>query len=131
MQRLTQQQLATLIVLTLLWGFNWPLMKLALQEVQRYTFRAPGQATSYFVGYNRILEIRAEAVECATNDRLTRGLPEADQLHRRGGETGNRLKGERAGGEGDRQGSKLDRGHDEVVAHRAGGGVTFDQGRRR
>jgi hypothetical protein len=34
---------------------------MATQEVERYTFRAPGQATSYFVGYNRLLEIRAEA----------------------------------------------------------------------
>jgi hypothetical protein len=34
---------------------------MATQEVERYTFRGPGQATSYFVGYNRLLEIRAEA----------------------------------------------------------------------
>jgi len=34
---------------------------MATQEVERYTFRAPGQATSYFVGYNRLLEIRTEA----------------------------------------------------------------------
>jgi Bacterial protein of unknown function (DUF885) len=34
---------------------------LALQEVQRYTFRAPGQATTYFVGYLRLMELRAEA----------------------------------------------------------------------
>jgi len=34
---------------------------MATQEVERYTFRAPGQATSYFVGYNRLLEIRSEA----------------------------------------------------------------------
>ena len=34
---------------------------MALQEVERYTFRAPGQAPSYFVGYNRLLEIRAAA----------------------------------------------------------------------
>ena len=32
-----------------------------MQEVERYTFRAPGQATSYFVGYSRLLEIRAHA----------------------------------------------------------------------
>jgi hypothetical protein len=31
---------------------------MALQEVERYTFWAPGQAPSYFVGYNRLLEIR-------------------------------------------------------------------------
>ena len=34
---------------------------MATQEVERYTFRGPGQATSYFVGYNRLLEIRSEA----------------------------------------------------------------------
>ena len=31
----------------------------AEQELQRYTFRAPGQATSYFYGYQRLLELRA------------------------------------------------------------------------
>jgi len=30
------------------------------QEVDRYTFRGPGQATSYFYGYTRLLELRAE-----------------------------------------------------------------------
>jgi hypothetical protein len=34
------------------------------QEVDRYTFRGPGQATSYFYGYTRLLELRA-AVEQA------------------------------------------------------------------
>ncbi len=33
---------------------------MALQEVQRYTFLAPGQATSYFCGYTRLMEMRAE-----------------------------------------------------------------------
>jgi len=33
---------------------------LALQEVQRYTFRSPGQATAYFCGYIRLMELRAE-----------------------------------------------------------------------
>ncbi|MBC8123747.1 MAG: DUF885 domain-containing protein [Gemmatimonadaceae bacterium] len=33
---------------------------LANQEVERYTFRAPGQATSYFYGYTRLMELRAE-----------------------------------------------------------------------
>jgi len=33
---------------------------MALQEVQRYTFLAPGQATSYFCGYTRLMELRAE-----------------------------------------------------------------------
>jgi hypothetical protein len=34
---------------------------MSMQEVERYTFRAPGQATSYFVGYSRLLEIRGRA----------------------------------------------------------------------
>jgi hypothetical protein len=34
---------------------------MALQEVQRYTFLSPGQATSYFCGYSRLMELRAEA----------------------------------------------------------------------
>jgi hypothetical protein len=29
------------------------------QELERYTFDAPGQATSYFYGYSRLLELRA------------------------------------------------------------------------
>jgi len=33
----------------------------ALQEVERYTYRSPGQATTYFVGYTRLMELRAEA----------------------------------------------------------------------
>jgi len=33
---------------------------LALQEVQRYTFLGPGQATCYFTGYSRLMELRAE-----------------------------------------------------------------------
>ncbi|MFL6196266.1 MAG: DUF885 domain-containing protein [Thermoanaerobaculia bacterium] len=33
---------------------------MALQEVQRYTFRSPGQATAYFCGYTRLMEIRSE-----------------------------------------------------------------------
>ena len=33
---------------------------MARQEVDRYTFRAPGQATSYFYGYTRLVELRAE-----------------------------------------------------------------------
>jgi hypothetical protein len=32
----------------------------ATEEVDRFTFRMPGQAVSYFDGYTRILEIRAE-----------------------------------------------------------------------
>lgn len=33
---------------------------LALQEVERYTFRSVGQAPSYFVGYSRFMELRAD-----------------------------------------------------------------------
>jgi uncharacterized protein (DUF885 family) len=32
----------------------------ASQEIDRYTFRAPGQATSYFYGYTKLMELRAE-----------------------------------------------------------------------
>jgi uncharacterized protein (DUF885 family) len=31
---------------------------MAKQETDRYTFRAPGQATSYFYGYVRLMELR-------------------------------------------------------------------------
>ncbi len=41
------------------------------QEADRYTFRAPGQATSYFVGYRNLLSIRAEA-EIALGERFDR-----------------------------------------------------------
>jgi hypothetical protein len=37
------------------------------QEADRYTFRAPGQATSYFVGYRNLLALRAET-ELAVGD---------------------------------------------------------------
>jgi hypothetical protein len=33
---------------------------MATQEVERYTFRAPGQATSYFYGYIKLLGLREE-----------------------------------------------------------------------
>jgi hypothetical protein len=44
---------------------------MALQEVERYTFRAPGQATSYFCGYQRLLELRTE-VERSLGDAFVR-----------------------------------------------------------
>jgi len=44
---------------------------LLLQEVQRYTFRAPGQATSYFCGYQRMMELRAD-VEIKLGDHFDR-----------------------------------------------------------
>jgi Bacterial protein of unknown function (DUF885) len=31
------------------------------QEVERYTFRMPGQATSYFYGFQKLLEVRSQA----------------------------------------------------------------------
>jgi uncharacterized protein (DUF885 family) len=34
---------------------------MAKEEVDRYTFRAPGQATSYFVGYQGLMETRQRA----------------------------------------------------------------------
>jgi uncharacterized protein (DUF885 family) len=41
----------------------------ARSEVERYTFRAPGQATSYFYGYTKLVAIRAE-VEAALGSRF-------------------------------------------------------------
>lgn len=41
------------------------------QELDRYTFRSPGQATSYFYGYSRILELRA-ATELALGEQFDR-----------------------------------------------------------
>jgi hypothetical protein len=42
---------------------------MARQEVDRYTFRAPGQATSYFYGYTRLVQLRAD-VEKALGPRF-------------------------------------------------------------
>ena len=44
---------------------------LAKEEVDRYTFRAPGQATSYFVGYQAIMETR-ERAELALGDKFNK-----------------------------------------------------------
>ncbi|MGB7924968.1 MAG: DUF885 domain-containing protein [Pyrinomonadaceae bacterium] len=33
---------------------------MANQEVERYTFRAPGQATAYFYGFTQLMELRAD-----------------------------------------------------------------------
>lgn len=44
---------------------------MARQELDRYQFRAPGQAGSYFHGYQRILALRAEA-EIALGERFDR-----------------------------------------------------------
>lgn len=40
MQRLTRQQLAILVALTLAWGLNWPMMKLGVSGFPALTFRA-------------------------------------------------------------------------------------------
>lgn len=42
---------------------------LTRQELDRYMFRAPGQATSYFYGYSRLLELRART-QIAMGDRF-------------------------------------------------------------
>ena len=44
---------------------------MATQEMQRYTFRAPGQATSYFYGYQRLMETR-QAAEVALRKKFSR-----------------------------------------------------------
>ncbi len=44
---------------------------MAKQELDRYTFNAPGQAGSYFYGYSRILELRMET-ELALGDKFDR-----------------------------------------------------------
>ncbi|UXI69078.1 DUF885 domain-containing protein [Tahibacter amnicola] len=44
---------------------------MAQQEIDRYTFRAPGQATAYFYGYTRLMELRAET-EIALGDKFDR-----------------------------------------------------------
>jgi drug/metabolite transporter (DMT)-like permease len=40
MQRLTPQQLTTLVLLTLVWGLNWPVMKLGVTDFAPLSFRA-------------------------------------------------------------------------------------------
>ncbi len=44
---------------------------MARQELDRYTFNAPGQATSYFYGYTRILELRMRT-ELALGEKFDR-----------------------------------------------------------
>ncbi len=44
---------------------------MATQEMQRYTFRSPGQATSYFYGYQRLMETR-QAAEVALRKKFDR-----------------------------------------------------------
>ena len=40
MQALTRRQLATLVLLTIVWGVNWPVMKLGVTDFPALTFRA-------------------------------------------------------------------------------------------
>jgi hypothetical protein len=44
---------------------------MAMQEVERYSFWAPGQAPAYFVGYSRLMELRTD-VERLLGDRFDR-----------------------------------------------------------
>lgn len=44
---------------------------MATQEIDRYTVRSPGQAGSYFYGYSRILQLRAET-ELALGNKFSR-----------------------------------------------------------
>lgn len=44
---------------------------MARQELDRYTFNAPGQAGSYFYGYSRIMELRVQT-ELALGDKFDR-----------------------------------------------------------
>jgi uncharacterized protein (DUF885 family) len=43
----------------------------ATSEMQRYTYRSPGQATSYFYGYQRLMETR-QAAQLALGERFDR-----------------------------------------------------------
>lgn len=63
----------------------------AKEEVERFTFNAPGQANSYFYGYTRILSLRKETEEALGNKfdqlkfhdfLLSQGLLPPDLLHK-------------------------------------------------
>src|SRR5690606_41351314 len=49
-------------------GFSPAMVK---QEIDRYTFRAPGQAGSYFYGYSQLADLRV-ATELALGDKFDR-----------------------------------------------------------
>jgi uncharacterized protein (DUF885 family) len=38
------------------------------QEIERYTFRAPGQATSYYYGFSRLMDLRREVEHTLGNE---------------------------------------------------------------
>ena len=44
---------------------------MAQSELERYTFRAPGQATSYYCGYARMMELRVDT-ELSMGDKFDR-----------------------------------------------------------
>ena len=64
---------------------------MAKQEVERYTYRAPGQANSYFYGYTKLLALRKD-VESALGPKfnqkkfhdfiLTQGLLPPDLMRK-------------------------------------------------
>ena len=73
-------------------GLSEPMAK---QEVDRYSFLSPGQATSYFYGYQKQLALRARA-EMALGARFDAGLVPRLRNRRRPAATGT----PRAGGDG-------------------------------
>jgi uncharacterized protein (DUF885 family) len=56
---------------------------MALQEVQRYIFDSPGQATSYFFGYCRLMELRADVERILGDDFNARGMGRGEALPQR------------------------------------------------
>ena len=56
-------------VVTFLTGQAAMSLPMASSEADRYTFRAPGQATSYYYGYMALMQLRTE-VEVALGDRF-------------------------------------------------------------
>ena len=59
MNTITRRQLVGLVLLTLMWGLNWPVMKLALREMQPLWFRA---VTMGFGALALMLYFRARGV---------------------------------------------------------------------
>ncbi len=54
----------------------------AREELDRFTFRSPGQATAYFYGYTRLLELRMRARSRARQELRSQG---AQRFHARAG----------------------------------------------
>jgi drug/metabolite transporter (DMT)-like permease len=74
---LTRQQAASLVALTLMWGVNWPVMKLSLQELSPLYFRAvtmTGGALWLFAFYHH-RGIRLQPVGQEWRSIVTLGLP--------------------------------------------------------